>query len=41
MCDCRPGFTGELCETNINDCIDVNRSGNGVCFDGISNFKCD
>ena len=40
-CDCSSGFTGELCETNINDCIEVNCSGNGTCVDGITNFTCD
>ena len=35
--DSPPGFTGDLCWTNIDesDCIDMNCSGNGVCIDGI------
>ena len=39
-CDCDPGFTGEFCQTNINDCVGVNCSGNGVCLDGVNSFTC-
>ena len=28
-CACDPGFTGELCQTNIDDCVGVDCSGNG------------
>ena len=38
---CREGFTGEFCETNINDCIGVTCSENGVCIDDIDSFRCD
>ena len=40
-CICKPGFTGELCQTNIDDCIGVNCSGNGVCMDGVNNYTCE
>ena len=39
-CSCDPGFTGELCQTNIDDCVGVDCSGNGWCVDGIGNFTC-
>ena len=37
---CDPGFTGELCQTNIDDCVGVTCSGNGVCVDGVNSFTC-
>ena len=40
-CACNPDFTGELCQTNIDDCVDVDCSGNGLCMDGLNNFTCD
>ena len=38
-CICKPGFTGELCQTNIDDCMGVN-CGNGRCVDGVNSFQC-
>ena len=40
-CICKPGFTGELCQTRIDDCIGVNCSGNRQCVDGVNNFTCE
>ena len=40
-CVCDPGFTGELCQTNIDDCVGVDCSGNGRCVDGVNNFTCE
>ena len=40
-CNCVPGFTGELCQTNIDDCVGVSCSGNGRCVDGADSFSCD
>ena len=39
-CPCDPGYTGELCETNINDCAGVNCSEHGHCEDGVDPFSC-
>ncbi len=30
-CSCDPGYTGTICETDIDDCVNRNCSGNGVC----------
>ena len=38
---CLPGFTGIMCEINIDDCIGVNCSGNGWCVDGVLSYTCD
>ena len=42
-CMCSPGFTGVLCQTNvdIDDCIGVDCSENGRCVDGVNNFTCE
>ena len=39
-CDCNEGFTGLMCQTNIDDCVGVNCSGHGQCIDGMNNFTC-
>ncbi|CAH3035734.1 unnamed protein product [Porites lobata] len=38
-CDCVPGFTGDKCETNIDDCRSYPCI-RGRCIDGINNFTC-
>ncbi len=40
-CSCDPGYTGTICETNIDDCVNRNCSGNGVCVDGVDSFGCE
>ena len=38
VCICQPGWTGELCNININDCtLGVCQNG-GVCIDGVNSF---
>ena len=38
-CVCRGNFTGEICETRINDCQDVDCN-DGTCVDRIQSFTC-
>ena len=41
-CSCDPGFTGETCQTNIDDCVEAqNCSGRGQCVDGVNSFTCE
>lgn len=38
--ECAPGYTGTLCEFNIDDCPGVDCSGHGLCVDGVNSFSC-
>jgi len=38
--DCDPGFEGNGCQTNTDDCADNNACINGTCVDGIASFTC-
>ena len=40
ICVCNPGYTGETCESNIDDCADVNCV-HGSCTDGVNNYICE
>ena len=39
-CTCPPGFIGEFCATNIDDCAGVDCGENQRCVDGLLNYTC-
>ena len=41
LCECVLGFTGQNCETNIDDCPEDNPCQNGgACVDGLNTYWC-
>ena len=40
-CDCLDGYTGDTCETNIDDCVNHNCPSYQVCVDGIGQYTCE
>ncbi|CAH8527329.1 unnamed protein product [Schistosoma rodhaini] len=40
-CICRPGFDGQYCENEINECNSMPCYNNGTCKDLINSFECD
>jgi hypothetical protein len=39
-CLCAPGFQGQHCQENIDDCINIHCSNHGICQDEISSYSC-
>lgn len=38
-CNCVPGYTGAMCEVDINECEGINCQNNGVCLDLVNQYK--
>src|SRR5690606_38406446 len=39
-CECKPGFTGSRCETNVNECASSPCLNNGTCVDAVNAYTC-
>ena len=39
-CNCNAGFTGRICEININECSSNPCGEGGQCMDGVNRFQC-
>lgn len=40
LCD-GTGYTGDFCETDIDDCVGVTCNGHGTCHDNVNGYFCD
>ena len=40
-CLCKPGYFGELCENNTDDCASNPCKNKGKCTDGVDEYFCD
>ena len=41
VCICPPGYTGDKCENNIDDCLSSPCLHGGNCTDQVDNYTCD
>ena len=39
-CLCEPGYTGRLCDTDIDYCLIASCQNGGTCEDGANNYTC-
>jgi len=40
ICDCEPGYEGEMCDKDIDDC-ESHKCVHGTCKDGVNHYTCD
>ena len=39
-CQCMPGYFGQHCEIEIDECVDRPCKNNGVCYDKVNGYSC-
>ncbi len=39
-CTCKPGYTGQYCERNVDECLSSPCKNGGICVDGINSYTC-
>ena len=41
LCRCKPGFSGDKCQENVNECLNATCFNGGLCIDGINSYECE
>ena len=39
-CECRDGYEGDSCESNIDDCVEHQCGNGGECLDDVAGYSC-
>ena len=40
VCKCAPGFVGEICESDVNECLSTPCLHGGTCAEGVNSYTC-